>query len=327
MTSTRLAYVAVGVAILGWASLHPVAKGVVESVGAVQTAFDRAFIAAVVLGALAVWRLRGAGLARELRWQPAQLFLYGLLSFAASSLLAMAALRWLPADVNVVLNNMGPLWLALAAAAAGQARRRGLLVGGALVAFGGVVLVVLPAGVGPLHSLDWRGVALSALSSVVIAAQAAYGRRLLPGRDPIAATAIAAGMAAVVLALVLPLGGGLQPLLTAPGETKLALLYLGVGATALNFACWSFALQRLPATRALNLQNLVPPLGVLLSVVFLAEPFTRWMAVGLVLCVGGAWLAQRGALAATPSDDAPATAPRGSVGRRPATVEGVGAGR
>src|SRR5690242_16014970 len=82
VASTRLAYLAVGVAILGWASLHPIAKGVVESVGALQTAFDRALIAAVALGALALWRAGAAGVARELLWQPAHLFLFGLLSFA-----------------------------------------------------------------------------------------------------------------------------------------------------------------------------------------------------------------------------------------------------
>lgn len=300
LSRTRLAYGAIGLAIFGWASLHPVAKEVVPRVGAVQVAVDRATIAFLALSLLTVARRGPRQLLSELRNDPAGIALFALLSFTVSSLLALAALRWLPAGVNAVLNNMGPLWLALGAAFAGHARRRSLLAVGAAVAFAGVVLVVVP-GSGEVGTLDWRGVALSASSSFVIAAQAVYGRKLLPGRDPIAVTAIAAGMGALALACLLPFAGGLQPVLAASGPTRLWLLYLGLGATSLNFACWSYALQHLPATRAMNLQNLIPPLGVLLSVLFLGEPLTRWLAAGVLVIIAGTWLAQTGA--------APAQAP------------------
>jgi drug/metabolite transporter (DMT)-like permease len=39
--------------------------------------------------------------------------------------------------------------------------------------------------------------------------------------------------------------------------------------------------------------NLVPIFGALLAVLILGEPFTAYHAVGLVLVLGGIWLAER----------------------------------
>ncbi len=322
MSKTTLAYLAVVVAILGWGSLHPVAKGVVPITGSLQVALMRSFIAFVVLTTLSVAVSGPQHILTELRNQPQSIFLFALFSFSLSSLLALIALRWLPAGINSVLNNMGPLWLAVAAAITGHARHRVLLSAGAVVAFAGVLLVINPDAAGAAQ-LDWRGVALSVTSSVVIAGQAVYGRRILPGRDALAVTALAAGFGTLVLALGLPFAGGLQPIVSAPLNTKLALLYLGIGATSINFVCWSFALQHLPATRAMNLSNLIPPVGVLLAYFFLGEPLTPLLVVGVVVIVVGTWVAQAGAL--RPSDE-PLRLRKVPLGTAPASPQAATAG-
>ncbi|MCL4540794.1 MAG: EamA family transporter [Chloroflexi bacterium] len=284
-------YSALGLAIGGWASLHPVAKGVVSVVGALQTTWSRTTVAAILLIALALVVRGPSVLLRELVRHPEQLAIYAVLSFTLSSLMAMAALRVLPAGINAVLNNMGPLYLAIVTAISGHRARAGMIVLGALLAFAGVGLVVLP-GTAADH-LNLLAVGISGSSSIVIAIQAVYGRWMLDGRDPLVATAISAGMAAIGLSVFLPFFGGLLPVIEAPHPVQMALLYLGTGATALNFVCWSIALQRLSAPRAMLFQNFIPPLGVLLSVIFLGEALTPWLSFGVALIVGGTMLAQR----------------------------------
>ena len=58
-----------------------------------------------------------------------------------------------------------------------------------------------------------------------------------------------------------------------PG-TLLLLLHMGLSSTAFNFSLWFYALSVLPVTRVANLQYLIAPLGVALSVIFLREPLT-----------------------------------------------------
>lgn len=297
--SQALTYGALLVAIAGWASLHPIAKGVVGSVGVLQTAFARGLIACVTLLVITALLRGPAVLWRELRNHPEHLAIYAVLSFTISSLLAMAALRVLPAGINAVFNNMGPLYLAVATALAGKARRPWLLGTGAVIAFVGITCVVLPGTEDHTH-LNVGGMLLSGSSSFVIAAQAVYGRWLLAGRDALAVTGLSAGMAAILLGSAVPFFGGLQPVLRATPDQQWALLYLGVGATALNFACWSFALQHLPATRAMLFQNFIPPAGVLLAVLLVGEQLSFWLTLGVVLIVGGTHLAQRGLRLAVP---------------------------
>ncbi len=285
-------YGALWLAIGGWASLHPVAKGVVAIVGALQTTWSRATVAAIVLIVLVLIARGPRVLLQELARHPEQLATYALLSFTLSSLMAMAALQVLPANINAVLNNMGPLYLAIITAAFGHRARAGMIVLGALLAFGGVGLVVLPGATDANH-LSLLAVGISGSSSIVIAIQAVYGRWMLRERDPLVATAISAGMAALGLSMFLPFFGGLSPVVEAPHPVQIALLYLGTGATALNFVCWSIALQRLSAPQAMLFQNFIPPLGVLLSALFLGEALTPWLSLGVTLIVSSTMLAQR----------------------------------
>ncbi|HEX2326322.1 MAG TPA: DMT family transporter, partial [Chloroflexota bacterium] len=78
-------------------------------------------------------------------------------------------------------------------------------------------------------------------------------------------------------------------------QTKGLLLWLGGACTAFNFSLWYFALAHLPVTRIANLQYLIPPLGVTLSVLLLGEPAGPGLVAGTVAIVAGIVLAQQGA--------------------------------
>lgn len=72
----------------------------------------------------------------------------------------------------------------------------------------------------------------------------------------------------------------------------LNILYLGVGASALCFVTWNFAVKTLGAVKTSLYIYLVPVITVLASVLILQEKITALSAVGIALTVGGLVVSQ-----------------------------------
>jgi drug/metabolite transporter (DMT)-like permease len=305
-------YLALVVAAVLWGSLYPAAKPAVAAVGGIQVSLCRAALACLTLSALLWLRGDGALLWRHLRDRWRGILALGLLSFSGSSILAMLATGLLPASVNGLLNNTHPLWIALGTAAFFAPRRPWLLVGGSVLALAGVGLVFWPGpgasvGVGPLSLL---GVAVSLGGSGVIALSTVVGRRVMPGADPLAISALASGMGLPPLLALSFAFGGLGPLVQAAEPIKLLLVYLGVGCTAVNFTLWYFGLKHLPAAQASAFQYLIPPVGVVLSALWLGEPITAGLVGGGALILTGLVATQSAISSRRPLPD-PAPMPAG----------------
>ena len=73
----------------------------------------------------------------------------------------------------------------------------------------------------------------------------------------------------------------------------IAVLYLGIGASALMVALWNFALRSLDASQAANFVNLVPVVGVSTAALFLGEALTVRQLIGGALVLFGVWLSSR----------------------------------
>ena len=173
----------------------------------------RAAVAGLALALITIVSKRGlrrgwAQLRAEGGTRPWGWLLLGLMNFVGTSLLVLSAQRFLPASVNGLLNNTSPLWLALAAALLGRAIHPGrLLTRGRSSRSSAWALVVIgadtAAGSAPwwqaFATADLRGVGLSLAGSVLIAIATIVARRVMPGRDAIAATSLACLWAALVL--------------------------------------------------------------------------------------------------------------------------------
>lgn len=72
----------------------------------------------------------------------------------------------------------------------------------------------------------------------------------------------------------------------------LNLLYLGLGASALCFVTWGFAVKRLGAVRTGVYIYAVPVITVITSVLILHEKFTVWTTVGTILTLFGLLLSE-----------------------------------
>jgi drug/metabolite transporter (DMT)-like permease len=152
---------------------------------------------------------------------------------------------------------------------------------GWLVAFGGLIYLVLPG----LAAPPLGGAALMAAAGV------AWGIYSLRGRgntDPIATTT-ENFVLAVPMALVLFFAGAKF----ADASTEGIVLALASGAvtSALGYVVWYTALRQLTSVSAAIAQLTVPVIAAAGGVVFLTEPVTLRLGVSTLLTLGGVGLA------------------------------------
>jgi drug/metabolite transporter (DMT)-like permease len=273
-------YVALIVASALWASLYTAAKPAVAATGVAQVTLTRVTLAFACLSPLILARGGLAPVRAQLAAHWRGIVVLGMLNFGLSQFLALSALNYLPASVNGVLNNTHPLWVAIGTALFFPPRQPVVLVAGSLLALLGVTFVFLPDLASGVSDISALGVALSLSGSFVIAIGTVVGRRVMHGSDPMTISALAGGAAILPVLIITLASGGVAPIFDASVPTKLLLVYLGVGCTAINFALWYYGLKYLPAAAASAFQYLIPPFGVVFAAVFLQEAVTVALVVG-----------------------------------------------
>ncbi|MEX1172107.1 MAG: EamA family transporter [Chloroflexota bacterium] len=211
--------------------------------------------------------------------------LYGVLAFAASYALIYPALRDVPAGTAMVLISLVPLVTFGLAIAHGQERFhvQGLL--GALIALGGVFVIVadqLSAAV-PLASL------LLIVAGVVFIAESGVILKWIPRSDPFATNAVAMLAGASIL-LVVSLVGGETWRIPAEPATWLSVAYLVVFGSIALFGLYVFALRRWTASAVSYVTLLMPLVTVPLAAALLAEQVTLSFVIGGVIALVGVYV-------------------------------------
>ena len=202
--------------------------------------------------------------------------LSGRLWLAYAGVGAVVSLHWLTFYGSIKLANasvaatciaLAPVFLALVEPFI--ARRpfapRELLLGVAVVP--GVALVV-----GGLSAQMRLGVAVGALSALLVAIFGALNKRLVEHADPLVVTCVEMGTGALFLTLIAPLLPHTGALFPVPGlNDALLLVLLAVGCTLVPFALSLVALRHLSAFGAQLVVNLEPVYAILLAIPLLGE--------------------------------------------------------
>jgi drug/metabolite transporter (DMT)-like permease len=270
---------AAAVTVVLWASAFVAIRSAGGHFAPGALALGRLLVASLALGV--VWLLSGGGWPARAAWPG--ILGSGLLWFG----LYMITLNWGERDVDAgtasMLVNIGPILLALLG---GWLLHEGLprrLAAGMAVSFGGVVVVGISESSGGRTSVI--GVALCLVAAVCYAVGVVCQKLALRHASAVQVTVFGCftGTAAC-----LPFAGQLGSQLgSAPVNSILEVVYLGLFPTTLGFTTWAYALARTTSGRMGATIYAVPMLVIILSWVIL-DQVPRWLALaGGAICLAG----------------------------------------
>lgn len=272
----RRALVALAVAGLAWGLTVPLTKVVLGWIDPAWTTVMRFGIAAPVLGLMARKHLRAAATPLIAAW--------GAAGFGAVIVLQNVGIARTSVTHAAVILGAVPVLVALLAAALGRgaAGRREWL--GFAAALAGIALV---AGTGGEASVAGDGLMLASavLSAALIVAQTC----LLPGRDPVAVTAVQMAAATVAVLPVALLAGAPPAAAPTVGELAAAVGLITVG-SLVPFTLYAYGQARTTPEVAGAFVNLEPLVGVTLGALAFGDPLGIVGLIGGLAIVGGVGL-------------------------------------
>lgn len=276
--SSTLPLLATAVTMVLWASAFIVIRSVGDHYSPGPLALGRLAAGSAALSLVAVLRPR-----RIPRGRPLLLVLgYGVLWFGLYAVALNAAEHHLDAGTTALVVNVGPILIAvLAGVYLKEGFPRGL-VAGLVIAFAGVATIAAATSTGRYDAL---GVLLALAAAGLYAVGVLLQKQALRDVDPFTATWLGclAGTAAC-----LPFTPGLlAELRVAPADATLSMLYLGLFPTAIAFATWAYALNRMSAGSLSSSSYVVPGIAVLLSWLLLGEAPAPLALAGGALCLLG----------------------------------------
>jgi len=281
-----VALAAVAITVVAWASAFVAIRAVGVSYEPGPMTLGR-----LLVGSLAL----GAGLIVTRRWvwpnrrEWALIVLCGLAWFTVYNLALNAAEQRVDAGTTAMLVNVGPILIALFAGLwLGEGFPRWLVIG-ALVAFGGAVLV--GAATSNAAESDLLGVVLALVAAVTYAVGVLAQKPVLRRLPGLQVTWLACTIGAVACLPFTP--GLITELATAPAGATAGLVYLGAVPTALAFSTWAYALARMDAGRLGVSTYLVPPITIVMSAALLGEVPPLLAIVGGAVCLVGVALSRR----------------------------------
>jgi drug/metabolite transporter (DMT)-like permease len=279
---------AVAVTLLLWASAFVAIRHLGRDFSPGALSLGRLLIGALCLAAVALPR----GLPRPSGRDLASIVAIGVLWFGVYNVALNAGERRVDAGTAAMLIQVSPVLIALLAALFLGERFTVHLALGLALAFGGVALIALSSSPGsPGGGGDLVGVLLCVLSAAVYSVSLILQKPVMARVQAVHVTWLACTVGAVAC---LPFAGDLwRETAAAPASSIAWVVYLGVFPTAIAFTTYAFALTHMSASSLGVTTYLVPPITIVLGVLFLSEAPPAMAYVGGVLALLGVALARR----------------------------------
>ena len=279
-TRAWLPLAAVGVTLLLWASAFVAIRHLGEEFSPGALSLGRLLIGAVALGVVAVLT---RGIPRPSRRDLVSIVVIGILWFGLYNIALNEGERRVDAGTAAMLIQVSPVLIALLAAVFLNERFTLNLAAGLALAFGGVALIGLSTSSSGEH--DVLGVVLVVISAIAYAISVILQKPLMTRHPAIHITWLACTVGAIVC---LPFAGDLvRQTAEASTSSVIWVVYLGIFPTAIAFTTYAYALTHMSASNLGVTTYLVPPITIVLGVVFLSEaPPTMAYAGGALALVG-----------------------------------------
>lgn len=256
-------------------------------------AFGRTLLGAFVLLPLAV--RRGTLPSVAPLWRG--VLVLGALDFALPFVLLGIAEREISSSFTGILIATVPLLIVVLAIWVDPSERvRGTPLGGLVVGFAGVCLLLGVEVSGSTAALVAAGLVL--LASLSYAAATLYLKRAFSGGDPVAVVAASLTAAAVMVAPLALVDPGATP---GSDGALLSIALLGVLCSAGAYVAYYALVQVVGASRAAINTYISPAIAVALGIAILDEPLTAGSVAGMLVILAGSWFAAGGTPPRVPS--------------------------
>jgi O-acetylserine/cysteine efflux transporter len=275
MTFDRRALVALAAAGTLWGATVPATKLAVQWLPPGWLTVARFGLAAAILLVARRSQLRAAFSPAVLAW--------GAVGYGGSIFVQNAGVMRTSVSHAALLVGATPVLVAIIVALRFRSVARPAAWAGYAVSLVGVGLV---AGAGTRGSATMTGDGLVLVSLLLSASFTVAQTRLLPGRDPVAVTAVqflAAALAALPVAVVTE---GMPPVAGAAHGLPVTI-GLALAGTLLPFTLFAYAQSRVSAAAAAVFLNLEPLVGTAAGVVVFGDPFGLPQVAGAAAIVAG----------------------------------------
>jgi len=238
------------------------------------------------LALCAVVRLRGLRLPPRAEW-PIQA-LIGVLMLGIGNGFVVVAEQWIPSGIAAVGVASAPFWMTGIEALAGGERLTALTLGGFVIGFGGIVVLIWP------DLFHGGNSGLTFILGIVFAQIACFGwsigsslsKRRTPHGSALAASAVQQICGGVVT-LAVGTAAGEWHALSFSGRSIAAEVYLIVFGSLGAYSAYVYALQHLPVATVSLYAYINPIIAVILGTVIANEPFSPRVVVAAALVLAG----------------------------------------
>ena len=276
---------AVAVTLVFWASAFVAIRHLGQDFSPGALSLGRLLVGTLCLGAVALSR----GLPRPTGREWVSIVAIGVLWFGVYNVALNEGEHRIDAGTAAMLIQVSPVLIAFLAAAFLHERFTLYLGIGLALAFGGVGLISLATSEGGGN--DVVGVLLCLVSAVVYSVSLILQKPLVARLTAIHVTWLACTIGALAC---LPFAGQLlDEAADAPTSSLLWVVYLGVFPTAISFTTYAYALRHMSASSLGVTTYLVPPITIVMGLVFLDETPPMMAYVGGALALVGVAVARR----------------------------------
>jgi drug/metabolite transporter (DMT)-like permease len=278
---------AVSVTLVLWASAFVAIRHLGKDFTPGSLSLGRLVVGALALGVVAAPKLRTMPRPTAREWS--SIVAIGVLWFGVYNVALNEGEHHVDAGTASMLLQVSPILIAVLATIFLSERFTSYLGIGLALAFAGVVLIGTADGQG--GSRDLLGVGLCLVAAAVYSISVILQKPLVARLSALHITWLACTVGAVVC--VPFIGQLVDDTRAAPTSSILWVIYLGVFPTAIAFTTYAYALRHMSASSLGVTTYLVPPITIVMGLVFLSETPPTVAYAGGVLALLGVAVARR----------------------------------
>ena len=281
--------------VLIWAANQTIGKLAMREISPLVYTTLRFVLAAPLM--LLVLKWREGKLAFD-RTESSRLILIGLTGVLFYQTIFISALKYTSVTNLALMMGISPIFTVLLGAATGQEKLRGAVIGGCLVAFGGLVLVLR---YGPIQA--------GAASASLVGDGLALAASFLWGVYPILVMPVLKRHSGLWVTAWSAVPGTLGLLLVSGPELLalqwqslswiawFAILFAAIPVTVFSLLIWYFGVERLGANQVMVYMYMVPPSSIAIAYFTIGEQVGFWQLVGGAVAMLGLYWVKRAAAA------------------------------